>query len=202
MDVEGYDYRALDDTIRYCYHVAGVVGIMMAYIMGVRNEPTLQRAMDLGIAFQLTNIARDVMDDAQLGRRYLPSDWLNRAGVPGEAILERQHRRAVSDVVRRMLREADRYYDSARIGIAQLSLRSAWAVATAKEVYRDIGRTVLKRGEGAWDERATTSVSRKLWLASKGGVEAVAALTLGKGRPTQTRSGLWSDLGPFQTTRS
>jgi phytoene synthase len=202
MDVDGYDYCTLDDTMRYCYHVAGVVGIMMAYIMGVRDEPTLQRAMDLGIAFQLTNIARDVMDDAQVGRVYLPSDWLDEAGVPGEGILERQNRRAVSEVVRRLLREADRYYDSARTGIAQLPFRSAWAIATAKEVYRDIGRIVLRRGESAWDERATTSLTRKLWLATKGGVETVAASTFRKGRPIQPRSGLWSNLGPFQTTSS
>jgi phytoene synthase len=175
---------------------------MMAYIMGVRDDPTLQRAMDLGIAFQLTNIARDVVDDAHIGRVYLPSDWLSEAGVASEAVLERQHRRAVSEVVRRLLREADRYYDSARTGIAQLPFRSAWAIETAKEVYRDIGRVVLRRGEGAWDERASTSPARKLWLAAKGGAEAIAAVTPGKRRQTQPRPELWSKSGPFQTTSS
>ena len=82
MDVEGREYHTLTDTVEYCYHVAGVVGVMMAYIMGVRDEPTLDRATDLGLAFQLTNICRDVVEDAEVGRVYLPLDWLTEAGVP------------------------------------------------------------------------------------------------------------------------
>jgi phytoene synthase len=192
MDVEGRAYRSLEDTIRYCYHVAGVVGIMMAYVMGVRDEPTLQRAMDLGIAFQLTNIARDVMDDARLGRVYLPGNWLTQAGVPAEKIQDIPYRPGVFQVVRRILEEAERYYDSASFGIHRLPFRSAWAIATAKEIYRDIGRIVLKRGAGAWDERATTGLSRKLYLVSKGGIEATAAVTFGARSAHQSRSGLWT----------
>ena len=82
MDVSGRKYLTFDDTLSYCYHVAGVVGLMMANIMGVRDAPTLDRACDLGIAFQLTNIARDVMEDAAAGRVYLPAAWLRDAGVP------------------------------------------------------------------------------------------------------------------------
>ncbi len=88
MDVEGVTYSTLEDTLRYCYHVAGVVGVMMAYVMGVRDRETLNRASDLGIALQLTNIARDVVEDAEMGRVYLPGDWLSEAG------LEREPRRA------------------------------------------------------------------------------------------------------------
>ena len=80
MDVSGHEYRSFDDTLLYCYRVAGVVGVMMAQIMGVRDVPTLQRAADLGIAFQLTNIARDVLDDAGNGRCYLPADVAGRGG--------------------------------------------------------------------------------------------------------------------------
>ena len=80
MDVSGHEYRSFDDTLLYCYRVAGVVGVMMAQIMGVRDAPTLQRAADLGIAFQLTNIARDVLDDAGNGRCYLPAAWLPSRG--------------------------------------------------------------------------------------------------------------------------
>jgi phytoene synthase len=190
MDVESREYRSLHDTIRYCYHVAGVVGIMMAYVMGVRDQPTLQRAMDLGIAFQLTNIARDVMDDAQIGRVYLPGDWLNQIGVTRERIRENRYRSDVFKVVCRLLEEAERYYDSASAGIRRLPFRSAWAVATAKGVYREIGRIVLKRGASAWDERAITSRSRKLFLATKGGFEAIGALKLGARSKHLSRSGL------------
>src|SRR5690606_18505823 len=80
MDVRGHRYQTQDDTLTYCYHVAGVVGLMMAWIMGVRDEATLDRACDLGIAFQLTNIARDIVEDAGIGRCYLPAAWLRELG--------------------------------------------------------------------------------------------------------------------------
>ncbi|UCF69341.1 MAG: phytoene/squalene synthase family protein, partial [Acidobacteriota bacterium] len=86
MDAVGHEYRQLEDTLLYSYHVAGVVGIMMSHVMGADDEPTLDRAADLGIAFQLTNIARDVLDDVATGRVYLPADWLVQAGVPAAAV--------------------------------------------------------------------------------------------------------------------
>jgi len=83
MDVQGYRYQTLDDTLLYCYRVAGVVGLMMARVMGAEAEPTLDRACDLGLAFQLTNIARDIVEDAQIGRVYLPAEWLGGGGYSG-----------------------------------------------------------------------------------------------------------------------
>ena len=87
-------YATLADTLQYCYYVAGVVGIMMAYVMGARDTEALQRATDLGIAFQLTNIARDVQEDAAVDRIYLPADWLAEAGIPVGEIQQPQHARA------------------------------------------------------------------------------------------------------------
>ena len=81
MDAIGHHYKSIDDTILYSYYVAGVVGVMMAMIMGVRDDEVLDRACDLGIGFQLTNISRDVMDDWNIGRVYLPQDWLDEMGV-------------------------------------------------------------------------------------------------------------------------
>jgi len=189
MDVEGRQYRELEDTIRYCYHVAGVVGVMMAYIMGVREEDALNRATDLGVAFQLTNIARDVMEDAEVGRVYLPSRWLEEAGVPGAEIREPRHRTAVFDVTRRLLERADSYYQSAGVGLSSLPFRSAWAIATAREVYRDIGRLILARGGAAWDDRAATSTARKLVLAVRG----LGATVASRGAPaTMPRDDLWT----------
>jgi len=191
MDVEGREYLTLNDTLEYCYHVAGVVGIMMAYIMGVRDEPTLDRATDLGLAFQLTNICRDVMEDAEIGRIYLPRDWLDEAGVPVDEIRRPEHREGVFDVARRLLAEADRYYASSRLGISQLPLRSAWAVAAANAVYRDIGRVILDRGARAWDTRASTGKGRKVRLVLGAGLRAVYAATLGRGPKAEPRTGLW-----------
>jgi phytoene synthase len=189
MDVAGRRFVELEDTIGYCYHVAGVVGVMMAYIMGVRGSDALDRATDLGLAFQLTNIARDVVEDAGVGRVYLPTRWLDEAGVPAQDIRNRRHRDAVSRVTCRLLDEADRYYRSAAVGLSSLRFRSAWAVATAREVYRDIGRIVRSLGPAAWDGRASTSTTRKLVLAARGFGVAVGS----RGTPTQvSREGLWT----------
>jgi len=192
MDVEGHRYLEIDDTLRYGYHVAGVVGVMMAHVMGVRDRPTLLRAADLGIALQLTNIARDVMDDAEAGRVYMPTRWLEEAGVPSAEITAPHHRRAVFEVTRRLLNVADRYYDSGGVGLRHLSLRSAWAVATARDVYRDIGRLVLTRGDRAWDERAIVGKGRKLYLAARSFFEAMVAILVARHSPTLPRKDLWT----------
>ena len=134
MDVDKHRYRTLEDTLRYSYHVAGVVGAMMASIMGVKDAATLERAIDLGIAFQLTNISRDVMEDASDSRVYLPADWLAEAGAPVDAEDFPGNEARIAAVVERLLNEADRYYDSSLHGIAQLPLRCAWAIAAARSV--------------------------------------------------------------------
>jgi phytoene synthase len=192
MDVECRPYRTLEDTLDYCYHVAGVVGVMMAYIMGVRDEPTLDRATDLGLAFQLTNICRDVIEDAQIGRVYLPEDWLIEAGVSVDEVAAPHNRVALFEVCRRTLTEADRYYASSWLGISRLPIRSAWAVAAANAVYRDIGRLILARGSRAWNGRTSTSTRRKLVLALTGGARAIAAKTVGRGPMSRPRTGLWT----------
>ena len=175
MDVDQAHYDTIEDTLRYCYHVAGVVGLMMASIMGAHDEATLDRACDLGLAFQLTNIARDIVEDARMGRCYLPAAWLREAGIPpGEIALER-HRAALARVAARLVEHAEPYYASALDGIAALPLRSAWAIATARNVYRQIGIEVRRRGVHAWDERVGTSRAAKLWLLAKGGADALSS---------------------------
>jgi len=177
MDAEDARYDTIDDTLRYCYHVAGVVGLMMASIMGARDDAVLDRACDLGLAFQLTNIARDIVEDARIGRCYLPAAWLRDAGMPAgaEAVADDAHRAALARVAARLVDEAEPYYDSALDGIAALPLRSAWAIATARRVYRQIGVVVRRRGARAWDTRAGTSKATKLRLLALGGIDALAS---------------------------
>ena len=175
MDVQQARYATLDDTLRYSYHVAGVVGLMMATIMGAREPEVLDRACDLGIAFQLTNIARDIVDDARTGRCYLPADWLREAGIPPDELALPRHRAALARVAARLVEQAEPYYASATEGLAALPLRSAWAIATAHKVYRQIGIEVTARGAQAWDERVGTSRATKLWLLCKGGISALAS---------------------------
>jgi phytoene synthase len=192
MDVEGRRYRTLDEALTYCYHVAGVVGVMMAYVMGAEGEDTLDRASDLGIALQMTNIARDVTDDASGGRVYLPLDWLEDEGVAAAEVSERGQRSAVARVVRRFLAEADRYYRSAGVGIVRLPLRSAWAVTAARDVYRAIGSEVLRRRERAWDSRVVIGGTRKVLLVARGGIESLLAGVTGGRGGRASRAGLWN----------
>lgn len=199
MDVDGQRYLELDDTLRYCYHVAGVVGVMMAHVMGIREQQTLHRAADLGIAFQLTNIARDVTEDAGVDRNYLPSSWLADAKIPPGELLEPARRSALWDVVKRLLEEAERYYESAGSGIPVLPIRCAWAIATARGVYRNIGHLVLARGKTAWDQRAIVSRKRKVYWGLRGLAEASFAVTMGRGRQPVPREGLWTRPDWIQT---
>lgn len=176
MDVEARQYTSLDDTLAYCWRVAGVVGVMMAMVMGNRNPATLDRACDLGMAFQLTNIARDVVEDAGIGRIYLPAAWLAEEGIFAlDDLLDLGHRPALGRVAARLVDAADPYYRSAVAGIGALPLRSAWSIATARGVYRDIGRQVKAHGAHAWDRRIATSRMDKLWFLARGAAVAVAA---------------------------
>ncbi len=191
MDVEGRRYETIEDTLEYCYHVAGVVGVMMAFVLGVRDPEVVDRACDLGLAFQLTNIARDVIADATVGRVYLPEAWLAREGLSAEGLrrgLELGENVALARVVARLLAAAAPYYASAKAGIAALPPRSAWAIATARAVYRDIGTEILARGPNAWDRRVSTSRSRKLVLILGGGLQAVRR----NGIFEASRQGLWT----------
>ncbi len=192
MDVERRHYATLDDTLAYCYHVAGVVGVMMAIIMGTTDAPTLDRASDLGIAFQLTNITRDVMDDAAIGRVYLPEDWLIEAGVPDGGVADPANRERVYEVTQRLLAVADRFYVSARHGIASLPFRSAWAIAVARFVYRDIGRLVREHGASAWDQRAHISAARKLYGVARSLATIARSHAHGRIVEIPSRSGLWT----------
>ena len=195
MDVNGRVYETLDDTLDYCYHVAGVVGVMMAMMMGVRDRPTLNRASDLGIAFQLTNIARDVVEDAKGGRCYLPREWLREAGIDGADLSDPRHRLAVFQVTRKLLQEADEYYRSALFGMQRLPLGAAVGIGCARRVYRDIGRIVANRGENAWDGRAIVGRSRKAAAAISGAIAALRAHTTLRIGYAPNRNGLWTVPG-------
>jgi phytoene synthase len=193
MDAADAEYNTLDDTLLYCYYVAGVVGIMMAYVMGTRDPAALQRATDLGIAFQLTNIARDVRDDAEIGRVYLPGDWLTEAGIARDEILAAKNSAALAQVVDRLLAEADRYYASANEGLRALDFRSAWAVAAARSVYREIGEMVRDRGESAWQERVVVRKRRKLVGIANGMFDAAKASLFERHlEPVPRDAGLWT----------
>ncbi|MBW7055396.1 phytoene/squalene synthase family protein [Paracoccus bogoriensis] len=186
MDVEARQYRTLADTLDYSYHVAGVVGVMMARVMGVRDQAVLDRACDLGLAFQLTNIARDVMDDARIGRVYLPADWLDEAGARIEGEIPSE---LLYAVILRLLDAAEPYYASAMAGLRALSPRCAWSIASAARIYRAIGTRIRQGGPQAYRARIRTSGAAKAGLALRGGWD-VARSRLPGAKPG--RDGLWT----------
>ena len=167
MDAEERVYETVDDILDYSYHVAGVVGVMMANIMGVRDDTTLDRASDLGLAFQLTNIARDVIDDAEADRVFVPQDLLKAAGAPidAKAQLNRDNWPALHKAACAQLDIAEAYYASARVGIKELDFRCAWAISAALKVYREIGQKLRDGGPEAWEGRVGASSGRKIALA-------------------------------------
>lgn len=168
LDADDWRPRSEADLMRYCYHVAGVVGCMMAVVMGVspQDEDTLDRACDLGMAFQLCNIARDIEEDDRIGRCYLPMEWLAEMDMPPGQHMKPPFRQRLAVLARRLVDRAEAYEASARVGARALPFRSAWAVLAAAGIYGGIGREVAARGEHAWDHRARTSTAQKLgWIA-------------------------------------
>ena len=192
METAGRRYASLDGVLEYCYHVAGVVGVMMAMVMGVRDREVLVRASDLGIAFQLTNIVRDIVPDAEVGRVYLPADMLAAHTLDAPSIALPANRAKVHAIAESLLDTADLYYASAEAGLPHLPFRSAWAVAAARRVYRDIGALVRTRGPEAWDRRASTSAVRKFAGVAIAGRDAVRARGTGNAARGVDRSGLWT----------
>ncbi|MEP7049618.1 MAG: phytoene/squalene synthase family protein [Pseudomonadota bacterium] len=170
MDADGVVYDELEQLLLYCFRVAGTVGLMMCHVLGVRDPAALRHAAHLGMAMQLTNICRDVQEDWQRGRLYLPSSLLSQAGAPelrerlGEP-LPPDAREPVAEVVRGLLRYADALYDSGEAGVRFLPFRAAVAVRTARLVYADIGRVILARGADPFAPRAVVSTARKLVLS-------------------------------------
>ncbi len=165
-DNAGRVYDTLDDTLDYCVRVASTVGVMMTLLIGPRRADVLARACDLGLAMQLTNICRDVGEDADSGRIYLPREWLAEAGIrPDDLIARPLFTPALGQVVSRVLDVADHHYALGDVGISLLPRDSRIAIRAASLIYADIGRVVRKNGCDSITTRAHTRKLRKVWLA-------------------------------------
>lgn len=164
LDARDWRPRSELDLMRYCYHVAGAVGVMMARIMGVPEDESdvLDRACDLGLAFQLNNIARDLWEDDAAGRCYLPVEWLVEADIPPGQHMKPQFRHKLVPLAARLVMLAERHEAAARVGAWQLPFRSRWAVLSAARIYGAIGQKVRAAGDHAWDHRIHTGTLAKL----------------------------------------
>lgn len=171
-DAAGRRYQTLDDLHAYAVRVAGTVGAMMSLVMQVRDPSAIARACDLGVAMQFTNIARDVGEDAANGRIYLPLGWLREAGLDAEAFLSAPVASVpLSQVLQRLLAEADRLYAQSLTGIAMLPSGCRPSIHAARLLYAEIGRAVEQNGHDSVTRRAVVPAPRKLALL----VQAITA---------------------------
>lgn len=166
-DAEGRRYATLSDLRAYAARVASAVGAMMCVLMRVRDGDALARACDLGVAMQLTNIARDVGEDAREGRLYLPLDWLAEAGIAPEAFLRAPAPTPeIRAMVRRLLHEAQGLYHRSEAGVKALPLAARPGIFAARFIYAGIGGQVRAGGHDTITRRAHTGSAQKLgWLA-------------------------------------
>lgn len=153
------DERAL---LRYCHGVAGTVGLMMARVLGATEPAAAWHAVDLGIALQLTNIARDTREDADRGRRYIPATWLN---LPPTSI--RRAPEVVHQAALRCLALAEPYYSSGLAGLVYLPAESRRGILVAARVYRAIGEVLRRRGPHRSEDRVIVPAWRKAALVAR-----------------------------------
>jgi 15-cis-phytoene synthase len=174
-------YADIGELRSYAARVAGTVGAMMTVLMGGRHAATLARACDLGIAMQLTNIARDVGEDARNGRLYLPLDWMRAEGLdPDDFLRDPVFDARVSAVVRRLLHHAAMLYERSRDGVAALPSDCRPAIHAARLVYSEIGTIIAANGHDSVSRRAYVSGRRKLGLLAEA---MMAARSGSSGKP-------------------
>lgn len=166
-DEAGRSYETIGELHEYGTRVAAAVGAMMTLLMGRRDPVVLARACDLGLAMQLTNIARDVGQDAGGGRLYLPRAWMREAGIDPEAFLASPtYDERIAAVIERVLSEAARLYTRAATGVGALPPGCRAAIHAALAIYRDIGREIACARHDSVTRRAHTTKTRKIALAA------------------------------------
>ena len=177
-DATGRRYATLSGVLDYSARVAAAVGAMMCVLMRVRDADALARACDLGLAMQLTNIARDVGEDARAGRLYLPTDWLRDEGIDPETFLAAPSPTpAIRRLTARLLAEAGTLYAHAGAGVAALPLSCRPGIEAARRIYAAIGHDLAGHGHDSITRRAHTTKRHKLALLLRSGM-SVAAMTL------------------------
>lgn len=164
MDLERNRYSSFDDLYLFAYRVAGVVGLMMTYVMGYKTPEAFQYAEKLGIAMQLTNILRDVKEDAGRDRIYLPSEDLVRFGVTEADILSGRMTPAIRELMQFQVDRAHQYYTEAAPGIPMLATDAQFAIQSASKIYRGILMKIEAREYNPFLGRVFVSQLRKFGI--------------------------------------
>lgn len=167
MDLDQSRYLDYPGLQRYCWHVAGVVGILSASIFGYTNPQTLAYAEKLGLAFQLTNIIRDVGDDARKGRIYLPVNDLQQFGVTANDLLKLQHSEKFEALMRFQAERAQAVYDEAMALLPKEDRRAQRPGLMMAAIYRTLLDEIQRDGFHVLNQRISLTPLRKLWLAWK-----------------------------------
>lgn len=168
MDLDQNRYRDFKELQLYCYRVASVVGLLSASIFGYRDRKTLKYAHDLGLAFQLTNIVRDVGEDARRGRIYLPADELEQFGVPEADILQGRETVNLRQLLEFQIERAQGYYDKAFAELPAADRKAQRTGLVMAAIYRTLLDEIRAGGcEKVLNQRISLTPLRKLWLAWK-----------------------------------
>lgn len=165
-DLETVAFETISDLLRYAYKVAGTVGLMMCNVLDVDDPHAAPFAIDLGIAMQLTNIARDIQEDAENGRRYVPAAWVGGASAIDIAHPDPVLMPGLQAAAERLIQLAEVYYQSAYNGFGFLPSRSRFAILIAARVYRQIGVKLHRRDFTVWRGRTIVSTAEKLTVAT------------------------------------
>jgi phytoene synthase len=163
------DWKGLE---RYCYHVAGVVGLLAARIFGFSEPRTLDYARSLGIAFQLTNIIRDVGEDARMNRIYLPMEDLQKFNVPASEILGLRHSEAFARLMRFQAERARTHYDEAFRALPAQDRKAQRPGLIMAAIYRTLLEEIERDGFAVLHRRTSLTPLRKFWIAWKTWVTA------------------------------
>lgn len=167
MDLRRSSFDSFRDLRDYCYHVASVVGLIMTRIFGVSDNRAPARAVDLGLAMQLTNILRDLAEDHRRGRCYLPREEMERFGYTVDDLSRGRITPAFHDLMRFQIDRARGYYRSADLGLPSLTGDgSRFCVRLMARTYEAILDVIEERGYDVFSRRASTSLSRKLGIAA------------------------------------
>ena len=165
MDLSQTRYLDFKGLQLYCYRVASVVGLLAAEIFGYQDRQTLKYAHDLGLAFQLTNIIRDVGEDARRGRIYLPIEDLQRFNVPAKDLLEARYSDAFRELMAFQAERAEKFYDQAFAQLPAIDRKAQRPGLVMAAIYRTLLREIARDGFMVLDRRTSLTPLRKVWLA-------------------------------------
>lgn len=196
-DLDGVELDTEAELLEYSFRVAGTVGLMMCYVLGIHESSAHQHAVDLGIAMQLTNILRDVKEDAEMGRRYLPSSWV--PGITKSDLLSDSECTIEQEIFKGLARLHDLselYYKSGFNGLIFIPIKSRYAILVAGELYRNIGLKIKREGYNFRGKRVVIPLLSKLSIT----LSAILTATLSKnfwlGTPTHEQ-GLHDSIAQY-----